>query len=75
MLDVRRKRREGEKIVPYQIDKDKCIKCGLCVDQFGCPAIIREDGTFRILESICTGCGVCSAICPVKAIKKVGEDD
>jgi len=75
LLDVRRKRREGEKIVPYQIDKDRCIKCGLCVDQFGCPAIVREDGTFRILESICTGCGVCSAICPVKAITKVGEDD
>lgn len=67
--ELREKRRRKEPIVTYTVDQDRCVKCGVCVDQFACPAIIRDDGTVRILPELCTGCGVCAVICPAKAIK------
>lgn len=47
---------------------DKCIQCKKCIREIGCPAIILKDGKVEIDESLCTGCGLCSQICPVNAI-------
>ncbi|MGB9709597.1 MAG: indolepyruvate ferredoxin oxidoreductase subunit alpha [Infirmifilum sp.] len=70
LLDVRNRRRRGEEIRPYIIDEAKCINCGICVDKFACPAIVRENsGKPRILAELCVGCGVCASICPAKAIR------
>ena len=59
----------------YSIDQDKCINCGICYKQFNCPAILFDTQKKKpyIRPDICTGCGVCMDICPVKAIRRVDE--
>ena len=61
-------------IKKYYIDTEKCIRCGICTDWFGCPAITKNKNQYQIIEELCTGCSVCSQICPVKAIS-VKEND
>ncbi|MBM3120090.1 MAG: indolepyruvate ferredoxin oxidoreductase [Chloroflexi bacterium] len=64
---------------PYkvQVDTEKCIgeACGcdrLCTRVFLCPGLIwdKKAGKSKIDEVICTGCGVCTDICPQGAITK-----
>ena len=66
---VRRKRKEGMKIPSFEIDQEKCNKCGICLKDFGCPAIYKEGEEYRINPEVCTGCAVCFQICPNKAIR------
>lgn len=47
---------------------DKCIQCKKCIREIGCPALITVDGKVTIDEGLCTGCGLCSKICPASAI-------
>ena len=54
---------------PMHVDISSCIHCKKCIRELGCPAIITEDGNVSIDSSMCTGCGLCSQICPVHAIK------
>lgn len=68
LLATRRKKREGIKIPKFKIDQAKCNKCGVCFYNFHCPAIHEENKNFYIDEELCTGCTVCSQVCPVKAI-------
>jgi len=68
LIDVREKRRKGLKIVPCKI-ADKCTNCMTCIKLLGCPALIVEAGKARISASLCTGCGLCVAVCPFKAIE------
>lgn len=49
----------------YEIDKKKCIKCGLCMKY--CPAFAIKD--FKIIQDRCVKCGLCAFLCPVKAIQ------
>ncbi|MFX1427276.1 MAG: thiamine pyrophosphate-dependent enzyme, partial [Promethearchaeota archaeon] len=75
----RNKRRRGEKIQPYYVDKEICRKCHTCMRDFYCPAINMEevlteytdenDKTWKgysshISPELCDGCGVCSILCP-----------
>ncbi len=50
------------------IDQEKCIKCKKCIREIGCPGIVINDGRVEIDTSLCTGCTLCSQICPVGAI-------
>ena len=50
---------------------EQCINCKKCIREIGCPALITVDGNVTIDENLCTGCGLCSQICPVHAI---GDD-
>ncbi len=68
-----------EKRAPYKmhVDLDKCAgdSCGcnrLCIRLFGCPGLMwdKEAGKAKIDEAQCTGCGVCTDICPQGAIIK-----
>jgi indolepyruvate ferredoxin oxidoreductase alpha subunit len=59
------------------VDASVCIgeNCGcnqLCTRIFRCPGLIWDQHakTPKIDEVICTGCGVCAAICPSGAIQK-----
>ena len=47
---------------------ESCIGCKKCIREIGCPAIVVKDGQVTIEEGLCTGCGLCSQICPIHAI-------
>ena len=47
---------------------NKCINCKKCIRELGCPALITVDGNTVIDQALCTGCGLCSQVCPVNAI-------
>ncbi|HHT67251.1 MAG TPA: 4Fe-4S binding protein [Erysipelotrichaceae bacterium] len=49
------------------INKDKCIRCGLCKESCRFEAISLEDD-FKINPFACEGCGVCELVCPVNAV-------
>ncbi|MBR6385296.1 MAG: indolepyruvate ferredoxin oxidoreductase subunit alpha [Ruminococcus sp.] len=53
---------------PAVIDENKCINCKKCINSLGCPALVISDGKIKIDGSLCTGCGLCSQVCPVNAI-------
>ncbi|HDD63977.1 MAG: ferredoxin [Thermoprotei archaeon] len=57
-------------------NKEKCIKCLLCWIHCPEPAIIRhDDDSIEIDYDYCKGCGICSNVCPVKAIVMVPEGE
>jgi len=57
------------------LDKEKCIKCGLCAVY--CPEFCvheNEEGFFEAALYYCKGCGICSHECPKDAIEMVTEE-
>jgi indolepyruvate ferredoxin oxidoreductase alpha subunit len=68
LMAFRRKKRKGIKIPKFEIDQNKCAKCGICLYEFGCPAIYEKNGKFYVDKTICTGCAVCVQLCPFRAI-------
>lgn len=52
-----------------KIIEEKCINCKKCIRELGCPAIVINEGKVSIEPSMCTGCGLCSQVCPVSAIE------
>ena len=57
-----------ERGVLCKVDDDSCVGCGICAEEFECPAITMEGDKARIDPRLCTGCGVCVHVCPVGAI-------
>ena len=69
-----------EKPHALTVDTSKCIGCRKCINELGCPAlsvsnVVSTSSTTgagkRLVEidkSLCTGCGLCSQVCPVGAI-------
>lgn len=52
---------------------EECRKCGMCL-KIGCPALTKQaDGTIKIDETMCNGCGLCMSYCKFGAIKKVAR--
>jgi indolepyruvate ferredoxin oxidoreductase alpha subunit len=69
-------RKHEKKYVMY-VNETSCLgeNCGcnrLCTRIFRCPGLIwdKEKRKAKIDEVMCVGCGVCSSICPVTAIKR-----
>jgi len=59
----------------YIAHPDKCKKCGMCMKP-GCPAMTKNaDGTIRIDDTMCTGCGLCEILCKFNAIELLKEGD
>lgn len=59
----------------YRAVPDKCKKCGMCMKP-GCPAMTKDkDGTIRIDDTMCTGCGLCDSLCKFGAIELVKEGE
>lgn len=58
---------------PLHVKTETCINCKKCIRELGCPAIVIHDGQVQIDSSLCTGCTLCSQVCPVHAI--TGGDD
>ncbi|MCY0858904.1 MAG: 4Fe-4S binding protein [Sulfolobaceae archaeon] len=67
------------------LEQDACIRCTLCWVYCPEPAIlelpkpyttkkgIKYNVTYEINYDYCKGCGICSQVCPTKAIKMVPE--
>jgi ferredoxin len=55
-----------------EIDPDKCISCGLCLDE-RCQVGAIEEGedAYRIIRDRCIGCGLCVSTCPAEAVRLV----
>jgi indolepyruvate ferredoxin oxidoreductase alpha subunit len=71
----RNKRRRGEPIVPYAVDKELCRRPYACMRTFFCPAYeIDPDAQPKIHPEICDGCSVCSRLCAFGAIKRTGDN-
>ncbi|MGI5984692.1 MAG: 4Fe-4S binding protein [Clostridiales bacterium] len=52
-----------------EIDRDKCIKCGVCVDACNFKAVSQsDDGMITVDESLCKGCEGCVGKCQSNAI-------
>jgi heterodisulfide reductase subunit A-like polyferredoxin len=45
-----------------------CQKCNHCIDNFGCPALVKVDGKIHVDDARCTLCGLCIDVCPNNAI-------
>jgi len=46
-----------------------CEKCNHCIDNLGCPAMIKVEGKVLIDYPKCTRCGLCIDVCPNDAIQ------
>ncbi|MBD3282014.1 MAG: P-loop NTPase [Candidatus Portnoybacteria bacterium] len=51
-----------------EIDNEKCIKCGQCVDACQFSALELNE-KIKLNPFLCEGCGACEAVCPAGAIK------
>ncbi len=52
---------------------DDCVGCGICTNNFECPAINLDEEVKQawIDQDLCCGCGVCDVVCPTGSILKV----
>ncbi len=72
-----KKREPDAKVLPFGKDLgwaafnlyQPCAKCNHCIDNFGCPAMVKVNGKVKIDESRCTLCGLCIDVCPNNAIQ------
>jgi indolepyruvate ferredoxin oxidoreductase, alpha subunit len=60
--------------VMTEVNPDKCISCGLCVE-FGCPAITYENRIGGIDRNLCVDCEMCAQVCPTEALSMRFEKD
>ncbi|NPD88268.1 MAG: 4Fe-4S binding protein [Asgard group archaeon] len=60
---------EAQILVP-EIDYTKCTHCGICSENCEFHSLINLPGQILVFEKICHGCGVCSYLCPEKAISE-----
>ena len=51
-----------------------CEKCNHCIDNLGCPSLIKTNGKITIDKSTCTKCGWCIEVCPNDAIHWVKKE-
>jgi len=67
---------QSEKVyIPMpKVDEEKCTYCGKCAEacHFNAIAVIKEK--VLVFRELCHGCGVCSYICPEKAISEEGRE-
>jgi Fe-S-cluster-containing hydrogenase component 2 len=52
------------------INQRRCDRQPGCPARRACPqaAIVPDDGGYIVIEDKCTGCGVCTRVCPMNAV-------
>ncbi len=50
------------------IDKNKCVRCGICAQACNQKAIIKKKGSYKVISSKCILCMCCIEACPYRAI-------
>ncbi|MEF8832913.1 MAG: 4Fe-4S binding protein [Candidatus Thermoplasmatota archaeon] len=50
------------------VDKEKCIGCGVCVENCPMDAIVIKEGKAEIKSEKCSNCRKCVSACPQDAI-------
>jgi len=80
LLNLNNKENEGVTSNPIKLEGDitdfiknfnlfqSCEKCNHCIDNLGCPAMIKVNGKIVIDYPKCTKCGLCIDVCPNDAI-------
>lgn len=59
----------------FEVNKEKCIHCGLCIkDCSACALSFDENNVPQIDESRCFKCQHCMAVCPVGALSVCGKN-
>jgi len=54
-----------------QIDSEKCIQCGACVEACEFNALAIMGGSVLVYDALCHGCGRCGLVCPTGAISEI----
>ena len=52
-----------------KVVNDRCVGCRKCINETGCPALVRDGKKVVIESGLCTGCGLCANVCPAMAIE------
>ena len=60
---------------PFFINHDKCNNSRDCVNKVACPAFYVGDQGLEIDADRCTGCALCSQLCPEKAILPISKKE
>lgn len=53
---------------PLQLNKEKCIECGVCISECSYGALSVADNFPQINKEECRLCGACVEICPMSAL-------
>ncbi len=52
----------------FEINKDLCVGCGICLDNCPRGAVSINQRLAVIDQSLCSQCGTCAAVCPRGAV-------
>jgi len=54
----------------YAVDQDTCVGCRMCLNEYGCSALVWDEDADKasIDTTLCMGCSSCAQVCPVGAI-------
>jgi NAD-dependent dihydropyrimidine dehydrogenase PreA subunit len=57
--------------VSINISKEKCIRCGICIDECPTGAICYgENNITQLIDKDCNDCGLCIPVCVAEAISQ-----
>ncbi|MFP4116947.1 MAG: DUF362 domain-containing protein [Candidatus Aenigmatarchaeota archaeon] len=59
----------------WDINKDKCLRCGGCVAVCPVQALELTENGVQVDEDECIDCGNCEKVCPVGAIVVKGDNE
>lgn len=57
----------------FFVKADVCTNCQICIKKLGCPSLFVANGKVQVDET-CTGCGLCTYVCPQNAIQEVAQN-